>query len=332
MVLSEAIEDYGEFMRHELGHTASTYHAYVSWHRNFGRWLAENGFPDPPVTEISEALIRRYSYSMSSRGVRPRTIRGALHALRALFRYLHEQGAVKSNPTTEVRLPKKDAATRLTVTDEDLIRLLEATERQRSDFRCVRDRAVLSVLIFCGVRRQELLDLKVDAVSLADRSLLIQQGKGMKARTVYLCDEVLSALREWLALRQTIQCRHNALFTGETRAALGEVGLRHMLEEIKAIAGLKDDPRIKPHSIRHAAATRLLRNGADIRSIQTWLGHSQLQTTAVYLHTDEQQCRKIAPLAGFRPAKESPEVNPERERPRTATPQRTPFARRRLTR
>lgn len=332
MVLSEAIQDYGEFMRHELGQAATTYHVYVSWQRNFARWLAETGIPDPPVTEISTSLIRRYSYSMSSRGLRPRTIRGVLHALRALFKYLHDQGAISSNPALEVRLPKKDAATRLTVGDEDLIRLLEATGRQRTDFRCVRDRAILSVLIFCGLRRQELLDLTVEAVNLPDRSLLIQQGKGAKSRVVYLCEEALSAMREWLAMRQQTACRHQYLFIGETRARLGEVGLRTMLEEIKAIAGLKDDPRIKPHSIRHAAATRLMRNGADIRSIQTWLGHSQLQTTAVYLHTDEQQCRKIAPLAGFRPERTSSEVSPERERPRTATPQRAPFSRRRLAR
>jgi site-specific recombinase XerC len=82
-----------------------------------------------------------------------------------------------ANPAAEVRLPKKDAATRLLVADEDLVRLLEAAERQRSDFRSVRDRAVLSVFIFCGLRRQELLALRLSALNLADQSLLVQQGK-----------------------------------------------------------------------------------------------------------------------------------------------------------
>lgn len=301
MVLSEAIEDYGQFIRHELGHAKTTYHAYVSWQRNFARWLEAQGHPDPQVTEISPDLVRRWSYGMSSRNLRPRTIRGALHALRALFAWLHEKGAVPANPAKEVRLPKKDAAQRLLVTDEDLARLLEAAGRQRTDFRCVRDRAVLSVLIFCGLRRQEFLDLEIGSVNLQDKSLLVQQGKGKKSRVVYLCDEAQTALREWLAMRQQIKCRHTYLFIGETKAHFGEVSLRTMLEEVKAIAGFRGDPRIKPHSIRHAAATRLLRNGADIRSIQAWLGHSQLQTTAVYLHTDEQQVRKIAPLAGLQP-------------------------------
>jgi site-specific recombinase XerD len=88
--------------------------------------------------------------------------------------------------------------------------------------------------------------------------------------------------------------------TTENHRRLGERGLATLLEDIKAIAGMKADPRIKPHSIRHAAATRLMRNGADIRSIQTWLGHAHLQTTAIYLHTDEEQARKIADKASIK--------------------------------
>jgi len=299
MLLSEAIQDFHDCARHELGHTTSTSYAYASWQRNFARWLAETGLPDPPVAEISVNLVRRYSYHQSSRGLRPRTVRSILIAIRALFTYLIKMGALTENPASEVRLPKKDAATRLLVTDDDLVKLLEAAGRQRSDFRCIRDRAMLAVLIFCALRRQELLNLCVGHVNVQDESLLVQHGKGEKSRTVYLCPEVKEALREWLALRQQKSYTHDALFTTETRQRLGENSLYHVLDDVKAIAGFRGDPRIKPHSIRHAAATRLLRNGADIRSIQAWLGHSHLQTTAIYLHTDEQQCRRIAVLAGF---------------------------------
>lgn len=305
MVLSDAIKDYGSYSRCELGHTESTYHSYVSWQRNFAAYLAENGLPDPPISEVTATLIRRYAYALAGRNLRPRTIRGALHALRGLFGYLVEMRAIPENPAKDIRLPKMDAATRLLVTDEDLQQLLEATSRQASDFRCVRDRAVLSVLIFCGLRRQELLDLSVQAVNVADGSLLVQQGKGKKARQVPLCVEVTAALREWVALRGKYTCGHDYLFINERRQRFGENSIAGLIEEMKAIAGFKNDPRIKPHSIRHAAATRLLRNGADIRSIQAWLGHSTLQTTAMYLHTDEEQVRKIAPLAGFKTADSS---------------------------
>lgn len=301
MVLSDAIEDYRHYARHELRHSDTTCYSYTSWHRNFASWLQEQGLGDPTVQELSLPLLRRYSYALSSRNLRPRTLRGALHALRSLFAFLIEMEAVTGNPAAELRLPKKDAAQRLLVNDEDLEKLLEASGRQRTEFRCTRDRAVLAVLIFCALRRQELLDLTVTSVNLTAGSLLVEHGKGDKSRTIFLCDEAKQALREWLALRQQANYRHDRLFVTDARQPFGENSLAHMLEEIKAIAGLKGDPRVKPHSIRHAAATRLLRNGADIRSIQTFLGHSQLQTTAIYLHTDEEQVRRIAPLAGFRP-------------------------------
>src|SRR5436309_2622783 len=76
------------------------------------------------------------------------------------------------------------------------------------------------------------------AVNLADQSLLVQQGKGNKSRTFYRCEEALTALREWLAVRRPIKCGHEYLFIGETRAHFGELSLRDMLEEIKAIAGM----------------------------------------------------------------------------------------------
>jgi site-specific recombinase XerD len=299
--LSEAIRDYGEWARHEAGYTKSTQHAYLSWLRNWARWLEEQGYGDPQAGTITVDMVRRYQYAMSARGCRPRTIRGALAGVRALLGWLHEQGAIPSNPAEGVRMPKKDAATRLLVDDDTLVKLLEAAGRQADDFRAVRDTAVLAVLIFCGLRRQELLDLQVPHVNLEDRALLVQQGKGKKSRLVPLCPEACAALQSWLAWRRANGVKHQWCWTDWGKRRMGELSLRGLLEEVKAIAGFKGDPRILPHSIRHAAATRLLRNGADIRSIQAWLGHAHLTTTAVYLHTDENQVRKIADLAGLKP-------------------------------
>src|SRR5262249_20326770 len=96
------------------------------------------------------------------------------------------------------------------------------------------------------------------------------------------------------------------LFVTDRRRRLGEVGLHALIETAKSLADLREHRNIKPHSIRHAAATRLLRNGADLRSIQQFLGHSQLQTTAMYLHTDEQQLQRIAGLSELPSSQASP--------------------------
>jgi site-specific recombinase XerD len=299
MTFSEAIDDYRAYGRHELNHSQATYYSYIATYQQVARWFAEAGYPDPRIEGITPQLLRRYYFSITSQNLRPRTIRGKLVALRALFGYYTAQGVIAENPMLAIKLPRLDAAQRLLVSDDDLQRLLEAAERQRTDFRCARDRAILSVLIFCGLRRAELLALECRHVNLADGTLLVQQGKGKKSRAIPLCQEVLSALRDWLAIRDALPCRHPYLFVGEGRRRVAEQGLARMLEEIKAIAGMRGDRRVLPHSIRHAAATRLLRNGADMKSIQTWLGHSDLKTTAIYLHSDEQQIRAVADLAGF---------------------------------
>jgi integrase/recombinase XerC len=313
MVLSDAIAEYWEYAQGEEGHTKATLFTYRGWLKNFGKWLEGQGFSDPEVSEITTNLIRRYSYSLTGRKLRPRTIRGALHAIRALFGFLVTVGILSQDPSREVKLPKKDAAVRRTLDDQVLTDLLDAARNQASDFKSVRDFCVLSVLIYTGIRRTELLDLEVSHVDLSNATLLVQQGKGQKSRTIPLCPEALAALREWLPLRERVKAAHSYLFLSLGRRRLGERGLAGLVSEVKAAAGYKNDPRIQPHSIRHRCATRLSQKGADLRSIQDWLGHSKLETTAVYLHTDEERLRQISALAslGDVPAKKE-EAKPTR--------------------
>jgi integrase/recombinase XerC len=321
MFLSEAIQDFARYSLVVKGYARKTHVTYQNRQRQFANWLAERkNIPDIQVHDITPELLREYVYHLSgpdarrdmalssarsSRSAprhRPRTIRAAMNAVRALFFYLERVGVIdpKENPTVEVELPKMDAATRLLVSDEDLMRLLEATERLHSEFRRVRDRAILAALIYCGLRRQELLNLRVSDVNIEDRSLLVQRGKGQKSRVIPLCQEVVPPLLEWMAMRRKLtRCQHDALFATDQHQRVGDNTLRHLLEEVKAIAGMRDDPRIKPHSIRHAAATRMLRNGADIKSIQAFLGHSLLQTTSIYLHGSEHQVRKVIDTVGL---------------------------------
>ena len=306
MRYSEALADFLAYATHEKGHSKTTLKCYGNRLRNFARWLAANGHDDPPVYAIPTPVLRKYYYHLSGAGaagkrLRPRTLRGALHALRCFFAWAHEAGLIEEDPVREIKLPKLDAPIRKLAQDSELLAVLEATGNQASEFRCVRDRAVFATLIFCGVRRQELLDLEVDHVNLEDRVLLVQQGKGAKSRSVPLCPEVADALAAWLPVRQQQKPQHPTLFTIEGGRPLGDQSLTKLVNETKARAGFKDDPAIMPHSMRHACGTRLLRNGADLKSISVWLGHADLQTTSIYLHESEEQLRKVGPLASMSP-------------------------------
>jgi integrase len=159
MYLSEAIRDWASYSRTIRGYTKQTHRCYLHRQRQFARWLEEEKhLPDLPVHEITSQLVRQYLYCMCSRDarirgdvgrkaapLRPRTVRAAMHSIRALFAYLVKEKVIdaKADPTREVELPKLDAAHRLLVSDEDLARLLEATARQRTERRGTDDGASL---------------------------------------------------------------------------------------------------------------------------------------------------------------------------------------------
>jgi site-specific recombinase XerD len=228
-------------------------------------------------------------------------------------------------------MPKKDAAERLTISDEEIRQLLQAAERDRNPRRVALRRAVLCTGVYGALRRAEMCDLHLADVNTERRSVLIRCGKGNKSRVVYLPDPAMNALKEWIAVRG--ECRHPYLFSVDRNRRLHFTGIAALLEDVKAIAGLPGRDNIKWHSIRHWRATDLLRAGADLKTISTVLGHSSLAVTSVYLHADEQQARHAADLSCLNPPEAmTPEPQPkpddgkiirlpqrqqERERPRS---------------
>jgi len=299
MNLYRAIEDYLLFIRHEQGVSSATFKGYRAQLRHFHRWLIENGYPNPGITDYTTPVLRRFLHYLAGKELRPRTIRSYFHPLTGLGRFLMANSLLTENPAKGLTLPKNDAAQRLTVSDEEIRQLLIACERQRHPRRIALCRAVLAVLVYGGLRRQELCDLRVTDADMQEKSLLVRCGKGSKSRKVFLCDDAVTALKEWIALRP--KAKHDYLFAYDVNRRLCHKGLYTLIEDVKAIAGFAGRENIKPHSLRHAAATRLLRNGADIRSIQAFLGHTQLSTTAIYLHTDEERLRDVRSLTSLSP-------------------------------
>ena len=313
MLLSDCIADYLRHIQFERGLTTKTVKGYQAWLHNFESWMTANGYPEPHLCDFTAPVLKRYFYHMAGRGLRPRTLWSVFHPLRGLGEYLMAQTALTENPAKTITLPKKDAAIRKTVSDPEITLLLEACDRIRGAKNISLSRAVLSVLVFCGLRRQELLDLKVGDINLEDRSLLVRSGKGQKSRMVFLCNDAIDALRDWLAMRRK-DTNHDWLWAYDRNRRLHDNGLRNIVEDLKAAAGLAHKSEIVPHALRHACATRLLRQGADLKSISTWLGHTMLQTTAQYLHTNEEQLRAIAALTALPQSREDKPVRNQNER------------------
>lgn len=310
-VLSQAIETYLAHIRHNMGHSPRTCVTYASWLHNFHGWLMAEGYADPTVADFNALTLNRYLHSHSAAGKRPRTIHSIFNPLRGLGVYLAEVGILPDNPALLVKLPKKDAAIRRVVTRVEVVALLEACERQPDDHDVALSRALLNVCIYGGLRRQEFLDLKTGDVDLEDGSILVRCGKGSKSRKVFVCEQCVSALREWYNFRQRMpqrkgECQgtafaHDWLWAWNWQKRISAMGAANILTTIKAIAGLKAHKDITFHSMRHFAATNLMQSGADLRSVQSFLGHSSIAVTAAYLHTDEERLRQVAQLGAIMP-------------------------------
>ncbi|MGI4790206.1 MAG: tyrosine-type recombinase/integrase [Janthinobacterium lividum] len=306
--LSTLTTDYLNALRHERGCAQTTCFTYASWLRHFRKWLGENGHDAEDMAAFSAPVLRAYFYALSSRELRPRSIRSAFNPLRGFGEFLVSHHLLPDNPAKAITMPKKDAARRLTISPAEVAALLDGVERLHPPRRTVLARAIIYTFVFTGVRFQEALDLKIGDVSVSGGTVLVASGKGSKSRQLYPPQLCMDALRQWLAVRG--ECRHDWLWAENRGRRVGEMGVRDLLEEVKAIAGLRDHDNIKPHSLRHAFATRMMANGASLKTIQSSLGHSQLQTTAIYIHAEEHETRKMAEFAAMTPSHTTPQPNP----------------------
>ena len=286
-MFDDVLKDFLGYCQHEKNLAPRTIRAYRYWNEVFGRWADADNTSSDFNLRFTTPVQRRWLYQLSKDGKRPRTIHNAACSLRALGDFAVEHGIISANPARALVLPKKDAASRPVVSDQEAAALLAATEKQTSGKLVARDRALISTLIFCGVRRQELLDIRCQDVSPDCKTVLIASGKGRKSRTVYPNESCRTALAEWVRERKKIQTQHDYLWAYDCKRRLGDNGLRHLIEETAARAGFVGQDNIKPHAMRRGYATRLLAQGCDLRSLSASLGHSSPSVTLIYTFDKE---------------------------------------------
>jgi site-specific recombinase XerD len=244
----------------------------IEWYHYTLGPLAES-LGDRPVASISTADIESFLARMSP-GRSPRTLQSFYTAIVALCNWAVERGHLAANPTAPIHPPDPHRHRRHipdTFSDAQVRALLAACQERR-------DRAILLVLLDCGLRRNELLGLDLEDTDFDDGFLLVH-GKGNKDRYVPIGSRALAAVREYLLGHPG----HGALFLNRHRRRLEKGGLRSMLSRIKARAGL--ECRVHPHKFRHTFARCYLAGGGDLETLRAILGHEDIRLTSqVYAH------------------------------------------------
>jgi len=276
----DAVPAFLDYLESYRGYSPLTMKAYARDLRRFREFLAER-YPgvDSPDQVRREMVVQ---FALSLKGAAPLTVRRKLAGLSSFYCFLQDTGQAGINPARGVPLPKVAQVLPACLSEKQTSALLAAAHTPWH-------RAMLALLLFVGLRRSEITAITLDDLDLENGQLLVR-GKGAKQRVVPLTAPVVRAIREYLACRP--EAESNDLFVSRIggHPINGRV-VGRMLSHILRNAVLGQDG-ITPHRLRHTFATRLIRSGVDVRTVQELLGHADLQTTAKYLHSDTRMNRE----------------------------------------
>src|SRR3989339_354754 len=269
---------------------------------NYGRYLDRflNFAKVANVEDISEETIRQYRLHLNrlrdhdNQPLKRITQNYHIIALRNFLKYLAKR-SIKCVPAEKIELGKQEDREVTFLEPEELKRFLESPGDK--NLRALRDRAVLTILFSTGMRVSELCSLDRNKIDV-NRGELSIVGKGSKIRVVFLSDDAKENIKEFIAKRSDvdealfIRIPKNGKFGKEDDLRLTPRSIQRIVKKYAIKSGIMGK-NISPHTLRHSYATDLLRNGADIRSVQAMLGHSSVTTTQIYTHVTDKQLREV---------------------------------------
>jgi len=290
------LKDYLDYLEIEKNRSVKT---RINYERYLKRFLEFSKISKPE--QISQDLTRQYRLWLNRAGIKKNTQNYHLIALRNFLKYLAKRD-IEVLPADKIELGKQSERQVIFLENNELERLLNAPDE--SSFKALRDRAILELLFSTGLRVSELCALNRDSINFRSGEFAIR-GKGDKVRLVFLSETAKIALKNYLQKREDVD---QALFIRNISAQGGSASggknpaksddlrltsrsVERLIKHYAAKAGLSK--KVTPHTLRHSFATDLLMNGADIRSVQALLGHSNITTTQIYTHITDRQLREV---------------------------------------
>lgn len=283
------ISDFVQNERYAKRHSENTVLAYERDLRDYAVFLKtyRNIFD---ISEVEEKDINYYLQSLKRRELKKSSIQRKTTAIKMFHKFLFDEGIVKKNITLKVRNQKKDQVLPIVLTKAEIIKMLDSIKTDTPLGK--RNKAMCEVLFGSGLRVSELLDLTLNDLHLKAKYLDVI-GKGDKERLTPLNDFTVLCVRNYLELGRPRLLKNNTniLFLNYKGGSYSRVGF---YKYIKALAKTNDiNKNISPHTLRHTFATTLLEGGADIRIVQSLLGHESIKTTEIYTHIDKKRLKEV---------------------------------------
>lgn len=281
-----SLREFRTFLAVERGLSPHTVSGYLSDLNHLATWACER---EIPATDLTRDHITAFLVSQQADGKAPRSLARMGSSLRALLTFLRMEGGGGAGPEAVVKSPRPPRILPRTLGESQVEALLEAPDTATP--LGVRDRAWVELLYASGLRVSELAGLPALSVFL-DEGFLKVTGKGRKDRLIPFGSSAERWIRAWLVLRPGFKPKGGELFVGQRGEGITRQHFWRLLKGYARAAGLRAEA-VSPHVLRHAFATHLLDHGADLRAVQTMLGHADISTTQIYTHVHQTRLRAL---------------------------------------
>jgi integrase/recombinase XerD len=280
------LSDFANFLITEQGLTKFSADFYLSDVRQFLSSVGKEDLSVIGTKEIRDYIKKMYSLNLSAASVARKII-----SLRNFFRFLLRESLIKNDPTEDIELPKVKRKLPVILTVAEIERIVKTCEEE-GDYNGLRAKAMVELLYGCGLRAEELLNLKVNNLFLEDGYITVF-GKRKRERAVPIGKPAIQAIRDYWTLSRPKYLKKPTeyLFLNQRGKRLSRMGLWKILRYF--IRKAKITKPVSPHTFRHTFATHLLEGGASLRAVQEMLGHASIITTQIYTKVEREYLKEV---------------------------------------
>ena len=283
--MNELLESFTKHLSDERNYSEHTVKAYRGDLENFRDFLLKE---EKEIEDADIATINAYVSTLYGKNS-PSSVERKVSAIRSFFSYLVRKGLATQNPAKLVRTPKKEKHLPVFLSVDEVFNLVDVKDSEKNPLR-VRDRAILELLYSSGLRVSELAGATLADLSMGEAIMRVR-GKGNKERIVPVGSKALSALGEYLDIRETLKPASDRIFLNSRGGGITTRSLARIIKKYGLVSGISKN--VSPHVLRHSFATHLLAGGADLRAIQEMLGHASLSTTQRYTHLSVERIMEV---------------------------------------
>ena len=268
----------------EKGLSQNTVKAYEADISAFINWIKEN--TKLKLKDIKEENINKYISYLFELNLKSSSVNRKISSIKSLYMFLVKKNILKNSPVNEVISPKQEKYLPFSMSEDEVDKLLNSPKPSNKIEK--RDKAMIEMLYATGMRISELVNLKITDID-TQRCVVKVLGKGSKERLIPFGEAALESLNAYLSDREESSSKE--IFLSNRRTKISRIAFWHRIKLYLSRENLKNS--ISPHTLRHAFATHLLNRGADLRSVQLLLGHSDLSTTQIYTHIAKQRLSDV---------------------------------------